>query len=88
VTAPVSSLIIPKTYGVPVAFFGVPNDVLPAAAAAEVLPAAGVLEPLELLLEPLELHPAAASATTLRTATLSDLTRFIWASFGDGCICR
>jgi len=45
-----------------------------------------VLEPLEL--EPLELHPTAVSATTLRAAALSDLTRFIWASFGDGCICR
>src|SRR3954453_1404577 len=32
VTAPVSSLIIPKTYGVPVAFLAVPNT-LPLAAA-------------------------------------------------------
>jgi hypothetical protein len=82
-------LIIPKTYGVPVAFFGVPKEEVPAAA-VEVLPAAGVLEPLELLepLEPLELHPTTVSATTLRAAALSVLIRFIWASFGDGCICR
>jgi hypothetical protein len=73
-------LIIPKTYGVPVAFFAVPKEEVPAAAVAVVLPAAGVLELLEL-------HPTAASATTLRAAALSDLTRFIWASFGDGCIC-
>ena len=46
-TAPVSSLIIPKTYGVPVAFLGVPNTELPAAAA--VLLAAGVLELLDVL---------------------------------------
>ena len=68
------------------AFFGVPNEVLPAAAAV-VLPAAGVLEPPELL-EPLELHPTAASATTLTAAAPSDLRCFIWASFGDGCFCR
>ena len=72
-------MIMPKTYGVPVAFLGVPNDVLPAAA-VEVLPAAGVLELLELL-EPLELQPTAVSAMTLIAAALSDLSRFIWASF-------
>ena len=63
----------------PVAFFGVPNTEL-LAAAVELLLAAGVLEPVELL-EPLELHPTAVSAATLRAAALSVLSRFIWASF-------
>ena len=39
VTGPVSSLIIPNTYGLPVAFFGVPNEnELAAAVVVLVLP--------------------------------------------------
>jgi hypothetical protein len=75
VTAPVSSLIIPKTYGEPVAFLGVPNTEL--LAAAVVLPDDGVLELLELL----ELHPAAVSASTAAAVTLSHLRRFILCFF-------
>jgi hypothetical protein len=74
-------LIIPKTYGVPVAFLGVPNtDVL---AAAVVLPEAGALEVLEVL-ELLELQAAAVSASTAAAMTQSHLSGFICASFGDG----
>jgi hypothetical protein len=73
-------LIIPKTYGEPVAFLGVPNTEL--LAAAVVLPDEGVLE-LELL-ELLELQPAAVSASTAAAVTLSHLSGFICASFGDG----
>jgi hypothetical protein len=73
-------LIIPKTYGVPVAFLGVPNTELPAAAAAVVLLAAGVLEPPELL-ELLELQPAATSPVTASASALSHMGRFIFASF-------
>jgi hypothetical protein len=77
-------LIIPKTYGVPVAFFGVPNTEL--LAAAVVLLDAGALEPVELLVlvELLELHAAAVSASTAAAVTLSNLSGFICASFGDG----
>jgi hypothetical protein len=81
VTAPVSSLIIPKTYGVPVAFLGVPNTEPPAA--AEVLPAAGVLEPAELF-EPLELQPAATRPVTASATALSHMGRLICASFVVG----
>jgi hypothetical protein len=74
-------LIIPKTYGEPVAFLGVPNtEVL---AAAVVLLDAGVLELLEPL-EPLELQAAAVSTSTAAPVTLSHLRGFICASFGDG----
>jgi hypothetical protein len=73
-------LIIPKTYGVPVAFLGVPNTELPAAAAAVVLLAAGVLEAPELL-ELLELQPAATSPVTASATALSHMGRFIFASF-------
>jgi hypothetical protein len=69
-------LIIPKTYGVPVAFLGVPNTE-PLAAAGVLLLAAGLLELLELP----ELHPAATSPITAITITLSHLGRFICASF-------
>jgi hypothetical protein len=77
-------LIIPNTYGVPVAFFGVPNIEL-LAAVAELVDAGALelLEPLELL-ELLELQPAAVSASTAAAATLSHLRGFICASFGDG----
>jgi hypothetical protein len=68
-------LIIPKTYGEPVAFLGVPNTEL--LAAAVVLPDDGVLELLELL----ELQPAAVSASTAAAATLSHLRRFILCFF-------
>jgi hypothetical protein len=76
-------LIIPKTYGVPVAFLGVPNAEVPAAAAAVVLLDAGVLEPPELLelLELLELQPAATSPVTASASALSHMGRFIFASF-------
>jgi hypothetical protein len=78
-------LIIPKTYGVPVAFFGVPTTELPAAAAVVLLDA-GALEPVELagLLELLELQAAAVSVSTAAAVTLSNLSGFICASFGDG----
>jgi hypothetical protein len=62
-------LIIPKTYGVPVAFFAVPNA-LPLAAAV-VLPAAGVLESPVPLLEPLELQPAATRPVTASATALA-----------------
>jgi hypothetical protein len=71
-------LIIPKTYGVPVAFFGVPNTEL--LAAAVLLPDADVLEPPELL-EPLELQPAATRPVTARATALSHMGRLIFASF-------
>src|SRR5580658_3686532 len=84
VTAPVSSLIIPKTYGEPVAFLGVPNTELAAAVVLPdegvVLPDEGALEPLE----PLELQAAAVSTSTAAPVTLSNLRGFICASFGDG----
>jgi hypothetical protein len=74
-------LIIPKTYGEPVAFFGVPNTELPAAA---VVPLdAGALELLELV-ELLELQAAAVRVSTAAAVTLSNLSGFICASFGDG----
>jgi hypothetical protein len=71
-------LIIPKTYGEPAAFLGVPNTEL--LAAVVVLPDAGVLELLELL-EPLELQPAAVSASTAAAVTLSLLKGFILCFF-------
>ena len=64
---------MPKTYGEPVAFLGVPNtEVL---AAAVVLLDAGVLVLPELLepLEPLELQAAAVSTSTAAPVTLSHL---------------
>jgi hypothetical protein len=70
-------LIIPKTYGVPVAFFAVPNTELPALAAAEELPDVGVPEPLE----PLELQPAATRPVTARATALSHMGCLIFASF-------
>jgi hypothetical protein len=72
-------LIIPKTYGVPVAFFAVPNTELPPAA-ADVLPEVGVPEPAELL-EPLELQPAATRPVTARATALSHMGCLIFASF-------
>jgi hypothetical protein len=72
-------LIIPKTYGVPVAFFAVPNTELPPAAAGE-LPDVGVPEPVELL-EPLELQPAATKPVTARATALSQMGCLIFASF-------
>jgi hypothetical protein len=71
-------LIIPKTYGVPVAFLGVPNT--EPLAAAGVLLDAEVLEPPELL-ELLELQPAATSPVTASATALSHMGRFIFASF-------
>jgi hypothetical protein len=78
-------LIIPKTYGEPVAFFGVPNTEPPAATA--VLLDAGALEPVELveLVELLELQAAAVSVSTAAAATLSHLVGFICASF-EWCV--
>jgi hypothetical protein len=66
---------MPKTYGEPVAFLGVPNT--EPAAAAEVLPAAAVLEPPALLLEPLELQPAATRPVTASATALSQMGRLI-----------
>jgi len=63
-------LIIPKTYGVPVAFFAVPNTELPVPAAAEELPEVAVPEPVELL-EPLELQPAATRPVTASATALA-----------------
>jgi hypothetical protein len=57
-------LIIPNTYGVPVAFLGVPNTAL--LAAADVPPDEGGLELLEL-------QPAAASPMTASAAAQSHL---------------
>jgi hypothetical protein len=71
-------LIIPKTYGVPVAFFGVPNTEL--LAAAVLLPDADVLEPPGLL-EPLELQPAATRPVTARATALSHMGCLIFTSF-------
>jgi hypothetical protein len=68
-------LIIPKTYGVPVAFFAVPNTELPPAAAEE-LPDVGVPEPVELL-EPLELQPAATRPVTARATALRDVSSLL-----------
>jgi hypothetical protein len=73
-------LIIPKTYGVPVAFFAVPNTELPEPAAAEVPADVGVPEPVELL-EPLELQPAATRPVTARATALSHMGCLIFASF-------
>jgi hypothetical protein len=75
-------LIIPKTYGVPVAFFAVPNTELPepAPAAAEELSDVGVPEPVELL-EPLELQPAATRPVTARATALSHMGCLIITSF-------
>src|SRR3984957_8038205 len=84
VTAPVSSLIMPNTYGVPVALCGVPKP--EPAAAAVALPAdaladalldplleAGALELPELL----ELQPAAVSASTAMAAAPIGLRCFM-----------
>src|SRR6202050_5533249 len=75
---------MPKTYGEPVAFLGVPNTELAAAVVMPdegvVLPDEGALEPLE----PLELQAAAVSTSTAAPVTLSNLRGFICASFGDG----
>ena len=71
-------MIIPKTYGVPVAFLGVPNT--EPLAVAGVLLDAEVLEPPELL-ELLELQPAATSPVTASATALSHMGRFIFASF-------
>jgi hypothetical protein len=74
-------LIIPNTYGEPVAFFGVPNTSL--LVDAELPPlelAAALLELLELL-EPLEPQPAASSPAVAIAATApSHRERFIVAS--------
>jgi hypothetical protein len=72
-------LIIPKTYGEPVAFLAVPKTELLAAAAVLL----DVAEPELLeLLEPLELQPAAVSVSTAAAVTLSHLRGFICSSFG------
>src|SRR3984957_16244655 len=90
VTAPVSSLIMPNTYGEPVALCGVPNTELAAAAVAlpvAALPVAGLLDAaggeragLAGLLEPpelLELQPTAASARTAMAAAPTGLRCFM-----------
>jgi hypothetical protein len=66
---------MPKTYGEPVAFLGVPNT--EPAAAADVLPAAVLLDPPALLLEPLELQPAATRPVTASATALSHMGRLI-----------
>jgi hypothetical protein len=72
-------LIIPKTYGEPVAFLGVPNTELLAVPAVLLdVPDTELL----VLLELLELQPAAVSASTAAAATLSHLRGFICSSFG------
>src|ERR1700721_733539 len=88
VTAPVSSLIMPNTYGVPVALCGVPKaEPAAAAVALPVLPAAGLLdaaavEPAGLagllgLPELLELRPRAASGRTAKAAAPTGLRCFM-----------
>jgi hypothetical protein len=91
VTAPVSSLIMPNTYGEPVALCGVPNTELAAAAVAlpvlPVLPAAGLLDAAAVgpaglaglleLPELLELQPTAASARTAMAAAPTGLRCFM-----------
>src|SRR5262249_10025046 len=92
VTGPVSSLIIPNTYGLPVAFFGVPNENELAAAVVVlvVAPDDPLLLPLPalvvalLLLELLDPHPAARSPVTAATAArLSHLEDLICALFSS-----
>ncbi|HUJ33884.1 MAG TPA: hypothetical protein VLW51_01655 [Solirubrobacteraceae bacterium] len=75
-TAPVSSLIIPNTYGLPVAFLGVPNEnelalEVPAEVALVLLPDDPLppLEPLELL-ELLAPQPAARTAEAATAAAV------------------
>jgi len=79
-------LIIPNTYGLPVAFFGVPNELAAAVAVVVVPPDApllGVLLAL-LLLELLDPHPAARRpVTTTAAARLSHLEDLICALFSS-----
>src|ERR1700722_10938270 len=92
VTAPVSSLIMPNTYGVPVALCGVPNAEPPAAALArpaaladalvDALLEAGALELPELL----ELQPAAVSASTAIAAAPIGLRFFMRISSLSRCL--
>jgi hypothetical protein len=74
-------LIIPKTYGEPVAFLGVPNAEEPVEAVAvpvDVLELAELLAEVELL-ELLEPHPAATSPVAANAATVpSHFERFIF----------
>src|SRR3974390_2851901 len=93
VTGPVSSLIIPNTYGLPVAFLGGPNENRLAAAVAVLVvpPDAPLLEVLLLalpLLELLDPHPAARRpVTTTAAARLSHLEDLICALFSSfGCV--
>src|SRR6516165_8795849 len=87
VTGPVSSLIIPNTYGLPVACFGVPNEnEVGVAVAVLVLPPDDpllvVAALLALLLELLDPHPAARSpVTTTAAARLIQLEDLICALF-------
>src|SRR6516164_8491134 len=88
VTGPVSSLIIPNTYGLPVAFFGVPNEnELAVAVVVLVLPADDpllLLALVALLLELLDPHPAARSPVTATAAVrLSHLEDLICALFSS-----
>jgi hypothetical protein len=80
-------LIIPKTYGLPVAFFGVPNeDELAVAVVVLVLPPDDAPLPVLalLLLELLEPHPAASNPVTTTTAPrLSHLEDLICALFSS-----
>jgi hypothetical protein len=80
-------LIIPNTYGVPVAFFGVPNEnELAAAVVVPVLPPDDplLLPLLVLLLELLDPHPAARSpVTATATVRLSHLEDLICALFSS-----
>ena len=80
VTAPVSSLIIPNTYGEPVAFLGVPKTSLPVDAELPPLEPAAGCSNCELL-ELLEPQPAASSpAAAIAATALSHRERFIVAS--------
>ena len=88
VTAPVSSLIMPNTYGVPVALLGVPKAsalALPAAdadaAALDEPPAAellGLLGVLELLEQPAAVSAAAATDATASHLYLLNFCFFPW----------
>src|SRR5579862_9013629 len=93
VTAPVSSLIMPNTYGVPVALLGVPNaSALPVPAADPLAVAAALAEPpvdeplAAGVLELLE-QPAAVSAAAATDATASHLYRLIRCFFPGYGVC-
>jgi hypothetical protein len=81
-------LIMPNTYGVPVALLGVPNaSALPVPAADPLAVAAALDEPLAVgVLELLE-QPAAVSAAAATDATASHLYRLIQCFFPGYGVC-